>query len=130
MLQLKKLNSHNAKCANIKSVFSTGQGMSGCPPTPGQPPVPSHKKNVGVQFLRRVGSDHGLFFQGLRIPAYVAHGASYGRGRPGPRDTALVIPASPPSATVWAGCVPPQALTHNSGSFCCLDTSEDMTTGN
>lgn len=34
-----------------------------------------HNKDVNVQFLRGVGSDRGLFFQGLRSPESVDYRA-------------------------------------------------------
>ena len=34
-----------------------------------------HSKDVHVQFLRGVGSDRGLVFQGLRIPGFVNYRA-------------------------------------------------------
>ena len=49
--------------------------MSGCPlPQVGLPMMPRNK-DVNVQFLRGVGSDRGLFFQGLRSPEFVDYGA-------------------------------------------------------
>lgn len=65
------------------------------------------------------------------MPRDVDRTASPGRGMPGPRYTALIIPQSPPSDTGWSGSVPsgpPQDSLLTTGSFCCLDTSEAMTT--
>ena len=50
----------------------------------------------------------------------------------GPSYTVPLILMSPPSDTYGQGLCPRgylRTLTHNSGSFCCLDTSEGMTTG-
>lgn len=62
----------------------------------------------------------------------IDHGAPHGRGMPHLRYTAPLNPTSPPSDTYGQGLCPHghlRTLTRNSGSFCCLDTSEDISIG-